>query len=154
MAGRLGFAHYVTAVLLVVGLTLLTSIPFAIADDLDERAEEPQNVANGTVVSVQTGDDGRPMATVEFARRPGDAVRFQAAADGRAGAERPLAEGDRVLVTYDPANPERARVWSIRRQWTGIIRRSIGGFGCLAAALAVSLGSYVRSRVPANRRRL
>jgi hypothetical protein len=144
----------VTAILLVVGLTLLASIPFAIADDLGERAEEqPQNVANGTVISVETGVDGRRMATVEFKRRPGEAVRFQAVADGRPAADRTLTEGDRVLVAYGTANPERARVWSIRRQWTGIVRRSIGGFGCLAAAFAVSLGSYLRSRATANRRR-
>jgi uncharacterized protein DUF3592 len=142
----------VTAILLVVGLTLLVSIPFAIADDLGVRAEErAQNVANGTVISVEMGAGERLMATVEFKPRPGEAVRFQALADGRAGEERTLTKGDRVLVAYDTANPERARVWSIRRQWTGIVRRSIGGFGCLAAALAVSLGSYLRSRALANR---
>ena len=153
MAGRLGFSHFVTASLLVVGLTLLLSIPFAIADDLDERAQErPQNVANGTVVSVEMGTDQRQMATVEYVPRPGKTVRFQTVADGGLGAERRLAEGDRVLVAYDAANPERARVWSIRRQWAGIVTRSIGGFGCLAAALAVSLASYFRSRAQANRR--
>ena len=140
-----------TAILLVVGLTLLASIPFAIADDLGERAEEPRNVANGTVISVEMGAGERLMATVEFKPRPGEAVRFQAVADGRAAADRTLTEGDRVLVAYDTADPEHARVWSIRRQWTGIVRRSIGGFGCLAAAVAVSLGSYLRSRALANR---
>ena len=151
MTGRRSLSYVVTAILLVVGLTLLASIPFAIADDLGEREEGPQNVANGTIISVETGVDGRRMATVEFKPRPGDAVRFQAAADGRSAADRTLTEGDRVLVAYDTADPEHARVWSIRHQWTGIVRRSIGGFGCLAAALAVSLVSYFRSRTLANR---
>lgn len=144
----------VGAILLaLVGIALLGSILGDIAAHLRERAPHSLGaVANGVVAEVARSGRGF-SATIEYRPGAGRAVvriQTEVAAVGHLWRRPSLQVGDPVLVTFDPAKPDEARVFSIGPIWRSVIRRAAAGAILVLAALAMLVGGGRKGRAGAH----
>ena len=130
----------VLAVLLaIVAIGVLLSVPYAVAEHLRETARTALGgVANGTVVALET-KRGVTTVLVEFhAGSSSELHQLRAPAEmiGFLFPRPRLQTGDPVLVAYDPNDPSRAHLFSIRTLWKSIVGR---GFVSVLLAVAAVL---------------
>jgi hypothetical protein len=137
----------------LVGVALLGSIPGDIADYLRESSRHSLGaVANGTVVEVARSGQGF-SATIEYRRGADPAVvkiQREVAGVGYLWRRSSLQVGDPVLVGFDPARPDEARILSIGPIWWSVVRRAAGGVVLVIAALAMFVGVGRKRRAGAH----
>ena len=130
------------ALVAVVGVAVLLSIPVTLRKHFRERAPEPgRSVVSGEVVEVSPSARGFE-ATVEY--RPDSrsaSVRLQTDAGTRGWLylRSRLQAGDGVLVAFDPARPSAAYVLSVQPLWSTLVTRLAVALVLLAGAGGVLL---------------
>jgi hypothetical protein len=137
------------AILALVGLLTLLSIPSMVATHLQRTASgPPRSMANGTVVAEERKGESYEVF-VEFSPSPGRTERFRSDPGGArdpegVSARQAMKVGDSVLVAYDPKDPSQAEVTSVRPLWLPLVRRTVAGGLCLMASLIVLLSARRR----------